>query len=59
MKVSLAVSELMPVSMIDGKLFDKLDFIGKVVRKSSKPFGGLQVSLARLLGSGFSYVRRH
>ena len=33
------------VSMIDGVLFDKLEWIGRKVRGNEKPFGGLQVSL--------------
>jgi ATP-dependent DNA helicase PIF1 len=31
------------VSMMSKRLFNLLDFIGKKVRKSSKPFGGIQV----------------
>ena len=33
------------ISMIDGRLFDKLDYIAKHVRKSSNPFGGIQLIL--------------
>lgn len=33
------------VSMVDGALFDKLEHIGRIVRESKKPFGGLQVRL--------------
>lgn len=29
--------------MIKGQLLDKLDYIGREVRKNDKPFGGLQV----------------
>jgi ATP-dependent DNA helicase PIF1 len=31
------------VSMMSQKLFETLDMIGKVIRKSSKPFGGIQL----------------
>ena len=31
------------ISMIDGQLFDKLEFIVRSLRKSSEPFGGIQV----------------
>jgi len=31
------------VSMIDGTLFDKLEYVARVARISDKPFGGLQV----------------
>lgn len=33
------------ISMIDGKLLDKLDGIAKTLRRSSKPFGGIQIIL--------------
>jgi ATP-dependent DNA helicase PIF1 len=29
--------------MVDGKLFDKLEYIARTVRESDKPFGGMQV----------------
>jgi ATP-dependent DNA helicase PIF1 len=29
--------------MVDGVLFDKLEFIARKVRKNEKPFGGIQV----------------
>ena len=31
------------ISMLSLELFDKLDSIGKIIRKSEKPFGGIQV----------------
>ncbi|KAG6866015.1 hypothetical protein C0991_009423 [Blastosporella zonata] len=31
---------------MDGRLFDKLEYIARVVRKSKKPFGGLQLVLS-------------
>ncbi|SCU90468.1 LAME_0E08702g1_1 [Lachancea meyersii CBS 8951] len=34
------------VSMIDGDLLDKLDFIAKSLRKSHAPFGGIQIILS-------------
>ncbi|OBZ79224.1 ATP-dependent DNA helicase PIF1 [Grifola frondosa] len=34
------------ISMIDGKLFDKLEYIARVLRKSDAPFGGIQLVLS-------------
>nr|XP_019009026.1 uncharacterized protein I206_05666 [Kwoniella pini CBS 10737]OCF47807.1 hypothetical protein I206_05666 [Kwoniella pini CBS 10737] len=34
------------VSMIGAKLFDKLEYIGRKIRKSTEPFGGLQIILS-------------
>lgn len=34
------------VSMIDGRLFDKLEYIAKQARESDKPFGGIQLILS-------------
>ncbi|SCU98655.1 LADA_0H14510g1_1 [Lachancea dasiensis] len=34
------------VSMIDGDLLDKLDYIAKTLRKSQAPFGGMQIILS-------------
>jgi ATP-dependent DNA helicase PIF1 len=31
------------VSMVDGELFDKLEHIARELRKSGRPFGGIQV----------------
>ena len=31
------------VSMIDGDLFDKLAQIARIIRRSTEPFGGIQV----------------
>eukprot|EP01124_Arcella_intermedia_P004033 TRINITY_DN12278_c0_g1_i3.p1 TRINITY_DN12278_c0_g1~~TRINITY_DN12278_c0_g1_i3.p1 ORF type:complete len:810 (+),score=233.60 TRINITY_DN12278_c0_g1_i3:345-2432(+) len=31
------------ISMISGELFDALDYIGKILRRNPKPFGGIQV----------------
>ncbi|KAG6555887.1 hypothetical protein Mapa_002529 [Marchantia paleacea] len=31
------------ISMIDGEFFDKLDYVGRIVRKDSRPFGGIQL----------------
>lgn len=31
------------ISMIDGLLFEKLNILGKILRKSDQPFGGIQV----------------
>ncbi|KAI1797549.1 PIF1-like helicase-domain-containing protein [Ganoderma leucocontextum] len=34
------------ISMIDGKLFDKLEYIARKLRKNNFPFGGIQVVLS-------------
>jgi ATP-dependent DNA helicase PIF1 len=34
------------VSMVDGELFDKLDYVARCARGSARPFGGIQVILA-------------
>jgi hypothetical protein len=34
--------------MIDGRFWDKLEELGRMVRNSSKPFGGIQVSRLQL-----------
>ncbi|CAI5755511.1 unnamed protein product [Candida verbasci] len=34
------------VSMLDGDLFEKINQVGKAVRGSSKPFGGIQIVLS-------------
>ncbi|KAL4244571.1 ATP-dependent DNA helicase PIF1 [Abortiporus biennis] len=34
------------ISMIDGVLFDKLEFIARIIRRSDEPFGGLQLVLS-------------
>lgn len=34
------------ISMIDAKLFDKLEFIARGVRRNSLPFGGIQVLIS-------------
>lgn len=34
------------VSMIDGELFDKLEYIARATRMDSRPFGGIQVILS-------------
>ncbi|KAL4244565.1 ATP-dependent DNA helicase [Abortiporus biennis] len=34
------------ISMIDGELFDKLDFIARIIRRNDKPFGGIQLVLS-------------
>ncbi|KAI0639044.1 hypothetical protein C8Q77DRAFT_27635 [Trametes polyzona] len=36
------------ISMIDGKLFDKLEYVGRQLRQNELPFGGIQVSTATL-----------
>ncbi|XP_005099261.1 ATP-dependent DNA helicase PIF1 [Aplysia californica] len=33
------------VSMVDGELFDKLENVARVIRKSDQPFGGIQLIL--------------
>lgn len=34
------------ISMLDGRLFDKLEEIGQIVRESRRPFGGIQLILS-------------
>lgn len=34
------------ISMLDGRLFDKLEELGRIVRKSHRPFGGIQLILS-------------
>lgn len=34
------------ISMLDGRLFDKLEEIGRIVRGSHRPFGGIQLILS-------------
>lgn len=34
------------VSMLDPELFDKLEYIARILRKSTKPFGGIQLVLS-------------
>lgn len=34
------------ISMLDGHLFDKLEYIGRKVRKNPKPFGGIQLVIS-------------
>jgi ATP-dependent DNA helicase PIF1 len=41
-----STAQLMSVSMVDGVLLDKLDYIGRIIRNDEQPFGGLQVILS-------------
>lgn len=41
--VSLKVLIIDEISMIDGKLFTKIDEVAKVIRNNQKPFGGIQI----------------
>ncbi|GJE87829.1 ATP-dependent DNA helicase PIF1 [Phanerochaete sordida] len=34
------------ISMIDGRLFDKLEYIARMIRKDQRPFGGIQLVLS-------------
>jgi ATP-dependent DNA helicase PIF1 len=34
---------LFTVSMIDGKLFEKLEEVARIIRENTQPFGGIQV----------------
>ncbi len=43
------------VSMIDGVLFDKIEYIARAVRGNVKPFGGLQVILCGTLSHDFPH----
>ncbi len=48
------------VSMIDAELFDKLDFVARVVRGQNKPFGGMpNIKLSRATISIVKYNYRH
>lgn len=40
---SLAVLVIDEISMIDGKLFTKIDEVAKIIRNNQRPFGGIQV----------------
>lgn len=40
---TLVVLVIDEISMIDGKLFTKLDHLGKLVRENTAPFGGIQL----------------
>lgn len=33
------------ISMVDGQLLDKLEYIGRMIKNNNKPFGGIQVIL--------------
>lgn len=37
------------ISMIDGELFDKLEYVARYTRRSKAPFGGIQVILSGAL----------
>lgn len=37
---------ILPVSMIDGRLFDKLECLGRRIRENGQPFGGIQLILS-------------
>lgn len=41
--IRLRVLIIDEISMIDGALFDKLEHVARLVRKSDKPFGGIQI----------------
>lgn len=41
-----AVLVIDEVSMIDPKLFEKLDHVARVIRQSNRPFGGIQVVMS-------------
>ena len=43
MKVAPPVSEANVVSMVDGAMFDKLEALGRLLRKDERPFGGIQL----------------
>lgn len=47
-----SIRSLTPVSMVDGHLLDKLDYVARQVRGDGRPFGGIQVSSALCPGHG-------
>jgi len=46
-------------SMLEGTLFDKLDFIGRKVRKNDAPFGGIQLILSGDFLQASSFLAAH
>lgn len=44
------------VSMLNAELLDKFNTIGKSIREDSRPFGGLQVSLAHPRAAGHAHA---
>ena len=46
------------VSMVDGDLFDKISRIGSALRKSTRPFGGIQVLDACVLSKQHSFIMK-
>lgn len=45
MRMGLANRRFPIVSMIDGRFLDKLEAIGRILRKNDLPFGGIQLVL--------------
>ena len=45
-RLQLKANDILPVSMVDGDLFDKLSQIGSILRKKPEPFGGIQVCVS-------------
>ena len=37
--------------MVDGVLYDKLEYIARSIRKNDMPFGGIQVGLYLVFGA--------
>lgn len=52
----LSIHDLLPVSMVDGDLFDKLSKIGRILRRTVEPFGGIQVNFFLLHTSRSDFV---
>ena len=42
--VPVSLLNAVPVSMIDGDLFEKISKVGTIIRKHNDPFGGIQAS---------------
>lgn len=41
--------------MVDGQLFDKIEYVARAVRQNSAPFGGLQVITGPFHANAYIY----
>ena len=44
------------VSMVDGQLFDKIEYVARAIRQNSAPFGGLQVTSRSMYANVFIHT---